>query len=165
MACLLFASAAGVKPSVVPYRGSNPALNDAVAGQIDYLCDQTMGLAEHIKAGSVKAMVVSSSTRSPALPGVPSAKEAGLPGYQLSIWTAMFAPKGTPPEAIAALNAAIDKALDDAGTRKRLEDLGGTIPAKTARSSLSLGTLVKRESERWRPILTAAAAATGSTKK
>jgi tripartite-type tricarboxylate transporter receptor subunit TctC len=160
MACLLFSSASGVKPSVVPYRGSNLALNDVVAGQIDYLCDQTMGLTGHIKSGSVKAIVVSAPSRSPVLPGVPSSKEAGLPNYQLSIWTAMFAPKGTPADAIAALNAAIDKALEDAGTRKRLEELGGTIPAKTARSSASLGNLVKRESERWRPILTTAAAST-----
>ena len=101
MACLLFTSQAGVKPSVVAYRGSGPALNDVVAGQIDFVCDQTMGMTGQITGGSVKALVVAASERSAAIPNVPSAKEAGFPDFQLSIWSGMFAPKGTPKDVVA----------------------------------------------------------------
>lgn len=158
MACLLFTSQAGVKPSVVAYRGSGPALNDVVAGQIDFVCDQTMGMTGQINGGSVKALVVAGNERSPALPNVPSAKEAGFPDYNLSIWSGIFAPKGTPKDVVAKLNAAIGKALDDAGTRKRLQELGGSIPAKTARSPEFLANVMKKDMARWQPILKVATA-------
>jgi tripartite-type tricarboxylate transporter receptor subunit TctC len=161
MACLLFTSQAGVKPSVVAYRGSGPALNDVVAGQIDFVCDQTMGMTGQINGGTVKALVVASNERSPALPNVPSAKEAGFPEYQLSIWSGIFAPKGTPKDVVAKLNAAIGKALEDKDTRKRLEELGGSIPAKSARTPEHLANLMKKEMTRWQPILKVAAASSG----
>jgi tripartite-type tricarboxylate transporter receptor subunit TctC len=158
MACLLFTAQAGVKPNVVAYRGSAPALNDVVAGQIDFVCDQTMGMTGQINAGSVKALVVAQNERSAAIPGVPSAKEAGFPDYQLSIWSAMFAPKGTPKPIVDKLNAAIGKALDDPATAKRLKELGGTIPAKAARTPGHLTAVMKRDMDRWQPILKTAAA-------
>ncbi len=159
MACLLFTSQAGIKPAVVAYRGSGPALNDVVAGQIDFVCDQTMGMVGQINGGSVKALVVASPTRSAAIPTVPSAKEAGFPDYQLSIWSGMFAPKGTPKDIVAKLNGAIGKALDDPATAKRLKDLGGSIPAKAARTPEQLTALMQRDMARWQPILKVAAAA------
>ena len=159
MACLLFNMEAGVQANVVSYRGSAPALNDVVAGQIDYLCEQTMGLAEQIKAGTVKAFVITSDRRSPALPDVPTAKEAGLPRYTLSIWSAIFAPKGTPEDVIRTLNAAADKALDDKAVTDKLQQLGAVIPPKAERAPKYLAELVAKETVRWEPILKKAAAA------
>ncbi len=160
MACLLFNAEAGVKVNVVSYRGSGPALNDVVAGQIDFLCEQTMGLAGHVQAGTVKAFAVASPLRSPVLPNVPTAKEAGLPGYDLSIWSAIFAPKGTPASVIKTLNNAVDKALDDKSVVQKIQALGGTVAAKKERSAKHLGALVVKETGRWEPILRTVAAAT-----
>jgi tripartite-type tricarboxylate transporter receptor subunit TctC len=165
MACLLFNAEAGAKVNVVSYRGSGPALNDVIAGQIDYVCDQTMGMTEQIKAGSVKAFAIASPTRSPVLPDVPTAKEGGLPRYDLSIWSAIFAPKGTPEAVIKTLNAAVDKTLDDKSVAERLMKLGGTPAPKKERSPKYLGDIVAKETVRWEPILKAAAAAVGSEQK
>ncbi len=164
MACLLFNAEAGVKVNVVSYRGSGPALNDVVAGQIDFLCEQTMGLAGHVQAGTVKAFAVASPLRSPVLPNVPTAKEAGLPGYDLSIWSAIFAPKGTPASVIKTLNNAVDKALDDKSVVQKIQALGGTVAAKKERSAKHLGALVVKETGRWEPILRTVAAATQAKK-
>jgi tripartite-type tricarboxylate transporter receptor subunit TctC len=166
MACLLFNAEAGIKVNVVSYRGSAPALNDVVAGQIDFICEQTMGLTEQVKAGAVKAFAISSNDRSPALPMVPTAKEAGLPRYNLSIWSAVFAPKGTPADALRKLNEAVDKALDDKNTADRLLALGATVAPKKERSMQYLTDLVAKETTRWEPILKTVAASAGpETKK
>ncbi len=164
MACLLFNAEAGVKVNVVSYRGSGPALNDVVAGQIDFLCEQTMGLTGQVKAGTVKAFAIASPLRSPVLPNVPTAKEAGLPGYNLSIWSAIFAPKGTPASVIKTLNNAVDKALDDKSVIQKIQALGGTVAAKKERSAKHLGALVAKETGRWEPILRTVAAATQAKK-
>jgi tripartite-type tricarboxylate transporter receptor subunit TctC len=124
MACLLFNQALGIRPTSVAYRGTGPAMNDLVGGHVDFLCEQSVSVAEQIKAGAVKAYVVSANQRLPTLPDIPSAKEGGI-NYQMSIWAGIFAPKGTPKEIIAKLSAALDKALDDPSVRKRLSDLGG----------------------------------------
>lgn len=165
MACLLFNAEAGVKVNVVSYRGSGPALNDVVAGQIDYLCEQTMGLAEQVKAGTVKAYAIAAPQRSPVLPNVPTAQEAGLGRYNLSIWSAVFAPKGTPAPVIATLNAAIDKALDDKSVVEKIQALGGTVAVKKDRSAKFLGELVAKETVKWDPILRTAAASAGADKQ
>ncbi len=162
MACLLFNAEAGAKVNVVSYRGSGPALNDVVAGQIDYVCDQTMGMTEQIKAGTVKAFAIASAERSPVLPSVPTAKEGGLPRYDLSIWSAIFAPKGTPDAVVKALNSAVDKTLDDKSVNDRLMALGGTAAPKKERSPKYLADLVSKETVRWEPILKTAVAAAAS---
>jgi tripartite-type tricarboxylate transporter receptor subunit TctC len=95
MACLLFTAQAGVKPSLVAYRGTAPALNDLIGGHVDFFCEQVVSVAPQIAAGTIKAYAISSSERLPTLPDVPTAKEAGL-DYQMSIWAGIFAPKGTP---------------------------------------------------------------------
>jgi tripartite-type tricarboxylate transporter receptor subunit TctC len=156
--CALFDSQVGVKPAKVAYRGAGPALNDLMGGQVDYMCDQIVNVAEQIKGGKIKAYAIATEKRSPALPDVPTTKEGGLPSFQVSAWNALFAPKGTPKEVVAKLNDALSKALDDAGTRKRLLDLGGILPDGADRSSASLGALVKKEVERWTPILKATGA-------
>jgi tripartite-type tricarboxylate transporter receptor subunit TctC len=159
MACLLFNTEAGAKVNVVSYRGSGPALNDVIAGQIDYVCDQTMGMTGQITSGAVKAFAIASPARSPALPTVPTAKEGGMPRYDLSIWSAIFAPKGTPDAVVKTLNAAVDKTLDDKSVQKRLIKLGGTPAPKKERSPKFLADTVAKETVRWEPILKAALAA------
>jgi tripartite-type tricarboxylate transporter receptor subunit TctC len=158
MACLLFNQALDVKPTSVAYRGTAPAMNDLIGGHVDFLCEQSVSVAEQIKAGAVKAYVVSANQRLAAIPDVPSAKESAI-NYQMSIWAGIFAPKGTPKEIIIKLAASLEKALDDPSVKKRLGDLGGSIPAKQERTPASFARLVKAEVARWSPILKAASLA------
>jgi tripartite-type tricarboxylate transporter receptor subunit TctC len=151
--CALLNSMLGVKPTRVAYRGTGPALNDLVAGQVDYMCDQIVNLVPQIQAGSIKAYAVALPERSPALPDVPTTKEGGLPDYQVSAWNAIFAPKGTPPEVISKLSGALTKALSDEGTRKRLLDLGADLSDKEAQTPQGLQKLVEREVARWTKVL------------
>jgi tripartite-type tricarboxylate transporter receptor subunit TctC len=156
--CMLLTSQLGVKHHrVVAYRGTGPALNDMVGGQVDYMCDQIVNLVEQVRGGAIKAFAIATAERSPALPDVPTTTEAGLPEYQVSAWNALFAPKGTPKEIVTRLNATLIGALDDEATRKRLLDLGSVIPDRNGRSPQALAELVKSEVARWTPILKAAA--------
>ena len=109
----------GAKPTLVAYRGSGPALNDLVGGHVDFLCEQSVSVAETALAGSVKAYAVSAAERLASLPNVPAAKEAGV-NYEMSVWAGLFAPKGVPSEVIAKLADALDKALDEPAVRERL---------------------------------------------
>src|SRR6266436_4260982 len=133
MACLLFTAAAGVKPSLVAYRGTAPALNDLIGGHVDFFCEQVVSVAPQIAAGAIKAYAVSSSERLATLSNVPTAKEEGL-DYQMSIWAGIFAPKGAPKPIIDKLAAALDKSLDDPGVKAKLAELGGSIPPKSERT-------------------------------
>ena len=158
MACLLFTSQLGLKPRLVPYRGTGPALNDLIGGHVDFFCEQVVSVASAVRGGNIKAYTVSSDERSPALPNVPSAKEAGDSSYQLNIWSAIFAPKGTPKEIVAKLSDALNKTLDDPALAKKLADLGGSVPAKSERGPEHLEKLLKSDIARLDPILRAAAA-------
>ena len=156
--CTLLSSQLGVKHHrVVAYRGTGPALNDLVGGQVDYMCDQIVNLVEQVKGNAIRAYAIAIPARSPALPEVPTSTEAGLPDYQVSAWNALFAPKGTPKEIVAKLNDTLIKALDNDATRNRLLELGSVIPDKAGRSPQALAELVKSEVARWTPILKAAA--------
>ena len=155
MACLLFTSQAGIKPNLVAYRGTAPALNDLIGGHVDFFCEQAVSVAPQIAAGTVKAYAVSSSERLAALPNVPTAKEAGV-DYQMSIWAGIFAPKGTSKPIIDKLAAALDRSLDDSRVKRKLTELGGSIPAKSERTPEKFGRFVKIEIARWSPILKAA---------
>jgi tripartite-type tricarboxylate transporter receptor subunit TctC len=154
--CTLLQSLTGSKFTRVAYRGTGPALNDIVAGQVDFGCDQIVNLVPQIQAGNIKAMAIATPERSPSLPDVPTTKEAGLPEYEVSAWNAVFAPKGTPKEITQKLVDALDKALSDEGTRKRLLDLGGVIPEGKDRGPEALQKLVESEVARWTPVLKAA---------
>jgi tripartite-type tricarboxylate transporter receptor subunit TctC len=123
-----------------------------IGGHVDFLCEQSVSVAEQIRAGAVKAFVISANQRLAALPDIPSAKESGI-NYQMSIWAGIFAPKGTPKEIVARLATALDKALDDPMVKKRISDLGGSIPAKQERTPASFSRLVKVEIAHWTPIL------------
>jgi len=151
--CSLLNSLLGAKPTRVVYRGTGPALNDLVAGQVDYMCDQIVNLVPQIQAGTIKAYAVALPQRSPALPDVPTTKEAGLPEYQVSAWNAVFAPKGTPPDVVKKLSDSLLKALDDPNTSKRLLDLGGDLSNKEARTPAGLRKLVESEVARWNKVL------------
>jgi tripartite-type tricarboxylate transporter receptor subunit TctC len=150
--CTLLHSLLGVQPNRVAYRGTGPALNDLVAGQVDYMCDQIVNLTPQIQGGTIKAFAIATAERNPALPNVPTTKEAGLPEFQVSAWNAIFAPKGTPKDVVTRLNDALVKALDDANTRKRLLDLGGDVPDRAGRSPEALSKLVQTEVARWASV-------------
>ena len=104
-----------------------------------------------IQGGNIKALAIATKQRSPALPDVPTTEEAGMPEFEVSAWNALFAPKGAPKDAVDKLAAALDKALDDEGTRKRLLDLGSVIPDKAGRTPAALQSLVESEVARWTP--------------
>ncbi len=158
--CSLFNSIVGAKPTRVVYRGTGPALNDLVAGQVDYMCDQIVNLVPQIQAGTIRAYAIALPERSPALPDVPTTKEGGLPEYQVSAWNAIFAPKGVSPEVVKKLSGALTAALADAGTRKRLLDLGADLSNKAAQTPDGLAKLVASEVERWNKVLKATGEAT-----
>jgi len=151
--CAFFNSLIGAKPTRVVYRGTGPALNDLVSGQVDYMCDQIVNLVPQIQAGTIKAYGVALPQRSPALPDVPTTKEGGLPEFQVSAWNAIFAPKGTPPEIVKKLSDALTKALADENTRKRLLDLGADLSDKAAQTPEGLAKLVDSEVARWKKVL------------
>jgi putative tricarboxylic transport membrane protein len=154
--CLLLHSVLGVQPTFVPFTGAAPAMNAILAGQVDYICNAIPDAVQQIQAATVKGIAISTPERSPSLPNVPTAKEAGLPEFQASAWNALFAPKGTPKPMLDKLTDGLDKALDDDGVRKRLMQLGCDIPDKTKRGQQSLAALVKSEIARWTPIIKAA---------
>lgn len=155
--CTLLKSQLGVpKLNAVAYRGTGPALNDLISGQVDFMCDQIVSVSEQVKAGSIKAYAIASAERSPALPDVPTTKEAGLPEFQIEAWNAVIAPKGTPADVTAKLVDALDKALKDEATKKRLMDLGTVIPSATDRTPAGLAALIKRDADKLGPILAAA---------
>jgi tripartite-type tricarboxylate transporter receptor subunit TctC len=154
--CLLLNSILNVKPTLVPFTGLGP-INALVGGQVDYMCGDVIASVPPLQAGMIKAYAVGTTERNPMLPDVPTSKEAGLPEFQASIWHALFAPKATPKPILDQLADALDKALDDENTRKRLLELGTDIPDKTRRGQQQLAALVKSEIAKWTPIIKAAA--------
>jgi tripartite-type tricarboxylate transporter receptor subunit TctC len=154
MACLLFTNEIGAKPTLVAYRGSVLGMNDIIGGHVDFLCEQSVSVSKQVAGGNVKAYGISATQRLAALPDVPTAKEAGV-NYQMSIWAGIFAPRGTPEPIVTKLGDALDKALDDPAVRKRIGDLGGSIPDKQERNPAAFDNYVKAEVARWAPILKA----------
>jgi tripartite-type tricarboxylate transporter receptor subunit TctC len=157
MACLLFTEQIGAKPTLVAYRGSAPALNDLVGGHVDFMCEQSVSVADQVLSGSVKAYAVSAPERLATLPNVPTAKEAGV-NYEMSIWAGLFAPKGAPPEVVAKLADALDKTLDEPVVAETLAKVGGSIPAKAERNPAAFDRFVRSEIARWAPMLGASRA-------
>jgi len=155
VACLMLHTQLGIKPTRVAYRGTAAAMNDLVGGQVDYMCDQILNGIAQVKARTIQAYAIASAQRSPALPDVPTTKEAGLPAFEVSAWNALFAPKGTPRDIVARLEAALAHAFDDPPTRQRLLDLGCSIPAGSGRGPDWLRQYVPQEIERWTPLLKA----------
>jgi tripartite-type tricarboxylate transporter receptor subunit TctC len=156
--CLLLDAAIGIKPTMVPFGGTGPAMNALLGGQVDYVCDPILGPLPHVRAGTIKALAIATGKRHPALPNVPTAEEQGLPQFDAAPFYAVFAPKGTPQPVLDKLVEALDKGLDDDAVRKRLIDLGAEVADKNRRGPKALATLVKSEIARLTPILQAASA-------
>ena len=155
---IFFNSVVKVKPTMVAYRGTGPALNDLMGNTVDFMTDQIVNVAPQIQGNNIKAFAIATPERSPVLPNVPTTKEAGLDGYEVSAWNAVFAPKGTPPDVVKKLSDALMKSLDDENTKKRLLDLGGVLPTAAERTPDGLQKLVESEVARWTPVLKAAGA-------
>ena len=150
---LMLNSILGVRPTLVPFNGGGPSTSALLGGQVDYLCGSTVEVATHVLAGALKAYAIAADERSPALPNVPTTKEAGLPEFKGKPWFALFAPRRTSRPFLDKLSDALDKALDDQKVRSRFSDLGGDVPDKARRGQQALGTLVKDEIARWAPII------------
>jgi tripartite-type tricarboxylate transporter receptor subunit TctC len=155
--CLPFNQAVGVRPTMIPYGGTGPAMNALVAGQVDYMCDVITNAAPQVQVGTIKAYAIAMPQRNPALPDVPTAAEEGMPSFDPTSWVAVFAPKGTAGAVRDKLSSALDKALDDPAVRKRLTDLGNDIPESGQRGARPLGDLVRSETARWSAVLGKAA--------
>jgi tripartite-type tricarboxylate transporter receptor subunit TctC len=155
---IFFNSVVKVKPTMVAYRGTGPALNDLMGNTVDFMPDTIVNVAPQIQGNNIKAFAIATPERSPVLPNVPTTKEAGLDGYEVSAWNAVFAPKGTPPDVVKKLSDALMKSLDDENTKKRLLDLGGVLPTAAERTPDGLQKLVESEVARWTPVLKAAGA-------
>ena len=153
---VLFQKETGTRFGFVPYRGVPPTLQDLVAGQIDITIGQATNTLSLARAGSIKAYAVTSRTRLEAAPEIPTVDEVGLPGFYVPTWFALFAPKGTPTDVIAKLNAAVVDMLADPAARSRLADLGHLIPPREQQTPAALAAFQKDEIEKWWPIIKAA---------
>jgi tripartite-type tricarboxylate transporter receptor subunit TctC len=156
---LAFFAELGIKPGLVAYRGTGPALNDLVGGQIDFMLDQALNNIPQIQAGTVKAYAVTAPTRLPSIADVPTTSEAGMPEFTPNAWNAMVAPKGLPGTVKAKLVDALNRALDDPIVLQRYAELGSTAPRGDERGPAALQKLVETEMARLTPILKAAMAA------
>jgi tripartite-type tricarboxylate transporter receptor subunit TctC len=153
---LYFENVTGIKLQYVPYRGTAPALNDLVAGQIDLIVDQLSNSISQVRAGTIRAYAVTDARRVDTAPEIPTADEAGLPGFHMTLWSGLWVPKGTPKEVVARLNGAAVEAMNDPAVRKKFEDLGLQMPAPDALSPEALGSWQKAEIAKWWPMIKAA---------
>jgi len=153
---IFFQSATGTRFQFVHYRGAAPAMEDLVAGRIDFIiADQVTSLPQ-IRVGNIKAYAVTAKTRLAVAPDVPTVDDEGVPGLYSAVWNAMWAPKGTPKPIIAKLNAAVVDSLADPALRERLAQLGQLVVPRDQQTPDALGTLQKAEIEKWWPIIKAA---------
>jgi tripartite-type tricarboxylate transporter receptor subunit TctC len=153
---LLLMKAMDTRMTTVPYRGTGPAMNDLVAGTVDLMCDQTTNTTEQIRAGTVRAFAVTTPERVSALPDLPTAAQGGLPGFEVSVWHGLYAPRGTPAPAMERLNRALLVALADAGVARRFADLG-TAPVPADRASPAFHRQFwMADIAKWRPLIQAA---------
>ena len=153
IAGLYFENVSGIKLQYVPYRGTGPALNDLVAGQIDIIVDQTSNSINQVRAGNIRAYAVTDSKRVANAPEVPTVDEAGLPGFHMTLWSGLWVPKGTPKEIVAKLNTAAVQALRDPAVKKQLENLGLQMPPQDQLTPEALGTWQKAEIAKWWPMI------------
>jgi tripartite-type tricarboxylate transporter receptor subunit TctC len=146
----------GTKFQFVPFRGSAPALQQVVGGQLDIIIDQASSAISIVKGGNVRAYAVTAKQRVASAPDIPTVDEAGLPGFYVSIWQGVWAPKGTPKEIIAKLNTAIASALADPAVQKRLAEVGQEMPSAEQMTPAGFGAFHKAEMDKWTPIIKAA---------
>lgn len=149
----LFQSALEVDLTTIPYKGTGPAMNDLLGGQVDFMCDQTTNNASQIKAEKIKAYGVTTEKPVAALPGIPTMNEAGMPNFTVSVWHAMYAPKGTPQPIIDKLSKALQEALKDPNLKQRFADLGSEPVALNLATPEALRNHLKSEIDKWGPII------------
>jgi tripartite-type tricarboxylate transporter receptor subunit TctC len=156
MASLDLRQRTGVSFQFVPYRGGAPAMQDLLSGQIDLLIDQAANSLPQLNAGKIKAYAVTADKRLAMAPEIPTTDEAGLPGFHVSVWHAIWVPRATPIAVIERLNAAVREALASASLQKRFADLGQDIPEAERQTVRAIAAFQKAEVERWAPLLKAA---------
>jgi len=154
--CALLNRAIGVEVTHIPYRGAGPAMQDLIAGRVDYMCDTIQTGATQAKAQTVRGIAVMAPRRAPIIADLPTSGEQGLPGVEASAWNAFFFPKGTPDTIVRRMNKAMGDMLDNPSVRKRLEDLGLEIVPPERRSPEYLAKFLPEEVERWGRIIRAA---------
>ena len=153
VAGVYFQNVTGTRFQFVPYRGTGPALQDLVAGQIDFIVDQASNSLQHVRDGKIRAYAVTASARLPSAPDIPTVAEAGLPSLDISVWYGLWAPKGTPKEIIAKLNNAAVQALSEPTVRQRFAELGLDIPPRDRLTPEALAAYQKAEIEKWWPVI------------
>ena len=153
LACLYLAHLTGLQMLSTPYRGSGPAMNDLVAGQIDSMCDLAPTVVPQVQAGTIRAIMLAQPERSSATPDVPSSAEAGLPAYLFTGWNAVFAPKGTPKPVLDKLSGALQTALSDEAVRRRIEELGSNPAKPEEQTPEHLRQLVRSDVEKWGKVI------------
>jgi len=156
LACVLLNAAIGVNVVHVPYRGTGPAMQDLIAGRIDYMCDTIQTGAAQAKARTVKGIAVMAPKRVAIIPDLATSGEQGLAGVEASVWNAFFFPKGTPNAIVQRMSKAVNDMLDNPSLRKRLEDLGLEIVPPERRGPEYLAKFVPEEIERWGKVVRAA---------
>jgi tripartite-type tricarboxylate transporter receptor subunit TctC len=150
-----FQRSTGTTFQFAQYRGAAPAMQDLVGGHIDLMFDQPPNSLPHVRDGKIKAYAVTARARLASAPDIPTVDEAGLPGFYISVWSAMWAPKGTPHEIISKLNAAVVDALASRTVQKRLADLGQEVPARDQQTPAALAAYQAAQIEMWGPIVKA----------
>jgi len=150
---MLFMSAIQTDLTTVPFKGTGPAMNDLLGGQVDFMCDQTTNTTGQIKGGKIKAYGVTSMARIPSLPDVPTMHEAGLPNFEVVVWHGVYAPKGTPKPIIERINKALKTALKDANVRQRFAELGTEPVAENRVTPEALRAHLKAEIDKWGPVI------------
>jgi tripartite-type tricarboxylate transporter receptor subunit TctC len=151
-----FRNRTGTRFALVPYRGGAPAVQDVMGGQVDLFCGEASNLLPHVRGGTAKAFAVAGQERWFAAPEIPTMAEAGLPNMDISFWHGLWAPAGTPKQAIARLHAAVSDAFADSALRQRLAQMGHVIPPPAQRTPEALRAHQSREIDKWRPIFQAA---------
>jgi tripartite-type tricarboxylate transporter receptor subunit TctC len=146
----------GLKWTAVPYKGTGPALNDLLGGQVDVICDQPASTLGHIKSGNLKPIAVATKARLKSLPEVPTFEESGMPGFQLAVWHGLYASKGTPKPVIDKLSAALRQSLTDPAFTQRLQEMSGLVVPPEQATPDALRQLLKSEVDRWRNALRSA---------
>jgi tripartite-type tricarboxylate transporter receptor subunit TctC len=150
---LLFMSAIQTDFLTVPYKGTAPAMNDLLGGQVDFMCDQTTNTTSQIKGGKVKAYAVTSRKRVPSLSDIPTLDELGLKGFEVTIWHGLYAPKDTPKPAIDKLVEALQEALKDATVKQRFAELGAEVVPLNRATPEALHSFLQSEIDKWGPII------------